>query len=205
MADCVIITSVVQTTDNPLSYSPLRSIYSHQQRFEQTLETIASVRRHMPGAHILLVECSPASPWMDALKSKVDQFVNLEYDFVVNRSPEKGLGEKTLLAAISHLRAPYSYIYKITGRYVLQNAITWGPSDRPTFCATNVYGVEDGVHTFFYRIPGAWLTAFKMVLETYAGGCFENHVAAALKGRIDLVGRIGILVRWACYESSPVF
>ena len=46
MKDCIIITSVVQTTNKPLSYSETRSIYSHQQRFEQTLETIESIRKN---------------------------------------------------------------------------------------------------------------------------------------------------------------
>jgi NAD(P)-dependent dehydrogenase (short-subunit alcohol dehydrogenase family) len=116
MKNCIIITSVVQTTNKPLNYSETRSIYSHQQRFEQTLETIESVRKYIANVHILLIECSPPSEWMEQLKSKVDQFINLEFNETVNNSLEKGLGEKTLLLhALSSLTEEYAYIYKITG------------------------------------------------------------------------------------------
>ena len=43
-----IVTSVIQTTDKPLSYSESRSIYSHKERFEQTLETIESTTTSRP-------------------------------------------------------------------------------------------------------------------------------------------------------------
>lgn len=158
----------------------------------------------MPNVHILLIECSPPSEWMEQLKARVDQFINLEFNEIVNNSLEKGLGEKTLLLhAISNLKEEYSNIYKITGRYVLQNPIEWEPSDLPTFCRTNQYGMENSVHTFFYRIPNSKLSLFKEVLNLYQTGCIENWIAQKLE--INFVDKIGILVRWACYDSSPIF
>lgn len=204
MKDCIIITSVIQTSNKPLSYSESRSIYSHQQRFEQTLETIESIRKYMPNVHILLIECSPSSEWMDQLKARVDQFINLEFNEIVNNSLEKGLGEKILLlTALSNLKEEYSNIYKITGRYVLLNPIEWDPSDLPTFCKTNQYGMENGVHTFFYRIPKSKLSLFKEVLNSYTSGCIENWMAQ--KFEINFENKIGILARWACYDSTPIF
>jgi len=208
MKDCIIVTSVVQTTDKPLSYSETRSIYSHQQRFEQTLETIESIRKYMPDVHIVLIECSPPSEWMDTLKSKVDQFINLEFNELVNNSIHKGLGEKTLLlAAFSSLTKVYANIYKITGRYVLQNKIEWEPSDLPTFCkaGTYVYGKDESIHTFFYRIPNSKLFLFKEVIESYEDGCIENWINSKLKDQINFVGQIGIQVRWACYDQIQYF
>jgi len=206
MKDCIIVTSVVQTTNKPLSYSETRSIYSHQQRFEQTLETIDSIRKYMPDAHILLIECSPPSDWMDALRSKVDQFINLEFNKSVNNSLEKGLGEKILLlTAFSNLTEEYSNIYKITGRYVLQNKIEWEPSELPTFCRTDNYGMENGVHTFFYRIPNSKLSLFKEVVESYESGCIENWISLKLENQINFVKGIGILVRWSCYDQIRYF
>jgi hypothetical protein len=203
MKDCIIITSVVQTTNKPLSYSQTRSLYSHQQRFEQTLETIESVRKYMPDVHILLIECSPHSEWMEQLKVRVDQFINLEFHDLINNSLEKGLGEKTLLLhALSNLTDTYDNIYKITGRYVLQNKIEWEPSELPTFCRTNLYGMKNGVHTFFYRIPNSKLSLFKEILESYEGiGCIENWMTSKLETQINYVDKIGILVRWACYDE----
>jgi len=206
MKECIIVTSVVQTTTKPLNYSKTRSIYSHQHRFEQTLETIESIRTHMPNTHILLVECSPPSEWMDQLKSNVDQFINLEFNDLVNNSLDKGIGEKTLLlTALSNLTEEYSNIYKISGRYVLQNKIEWEPSEFPTFCKTNNYGMENGVHTFFYRIPNSKLSLFKEVLNSYEGGCIENFFSTKFENQINYIDRIGILVRWSCYDSTPIF
>jgi len=207
MKDCIIITSVVQTTNKPLNYSQTRSIYSHQQRFEQTLETIESIRKNMPGIHILLIECSPPSEWMDQLKEKVDQFINLEFHDLVNNSLEKGLGEKTLLlTALSNLKEEYANIYKITGRYVLQNKIEWEPSELPTFCRTSKYGMKNGVHTFFYRIPNSKLSLFKEVLNEYAGTvCIENFFTRKFENKITFIQIIGIEVRWSSYEQIEYF
>jgi hypothetical protein len=212
MKDCIIVTSVVQTTDKPLSYSNTRSIYSHQQRFEQTLETINSIRKNMPGVHILLIECSPPSEWMDTLKAKVDQFINLEFNEIVNNSLHKGLGEKTmLLYALSNLTEEYANIYKITGRYVLVdnwyfNISNWTNTDELTFCKTHCYGIKDGIHTFFYRIPSSKLSLFKEVLNEYDGiGCIENFFTHKFENKITFIEIIGIEVRWACYDQIQYF
>ena len=160
----------------------------------------------MPDVHIFLIECSPHSEWMETLKARVDQFINLEFDETINNSLHKGLSEKMLLlTALSKLTETYDNIYKITGRYVLQNKIEWEPSKLPTFCRTNNYGMENGVHTFFYRIPNSKLSLFKEILESYESGCIENYIASKLENQITFVERIGILVRWACYDSTPIF
>jgi hypothetical protein len=212
MKDCIIITSVVQTTDKPLTWSKSRSIYSHQQRFEQTLETIESVRKNMPDIHILLIECSPPSEWMDILKSKVDQFINLEFNEIVNNGLEKGLGEKTLvLHALSNLKEEYANVYKITGRYMLIdnwhfNISKWTKTDELTFCKTHCYGPKDGIHTFFYRIPNSKLSLFKEALESYDGSiCIENFLTYKFENQITFIDIIGIQVRWACYDQIQHF
>jgi hypothetical protein len=76
MKDCVIVTSIVEISDAPIAYAPTRSLYSHQQRFEQTLETIDSIRRHLPEADIVLIECSPDGYYMQELEKRVDVFRN---------------------------------------------------------------------------------------------------------------------------------
>ena len=54
----VLITSVIHTSSNPLSYTPCRSVFSPQERFTQTKKTIQTVRESIPDVQILLVECS---------------------------------------------------------------------------------------------------------------------------------------------------
>ena len=209
MTNCIIVTSVVQTTDKPVYHSALRSIYSHQERFQQTLETIESIRKYMPDIHIFLIECSPPSDWMDQLATKVDQFINLEFNDTVNNHPEKGLGEKILiLHALDNLKETYQHIYKITGRYVLQDTFDfskWKNEDSMTFCNTLHYGIADLVHTFFYSIK---LPLYREILESYqaeGGCCIEFFVAEKLKNKMVLIDHIGILARWSCYDKISIY
>jgi hypothetical protein len=54
MNNLVLITSVVKTPDKPLSYINSRSIYTHEERFEQTKKTIQSIRQKIPNVKIFL-------------------------------------------------------------------------------------------------------------------------------------------------------
>jgi hypothetical protein len=55
MKNLVLITSVICIENKPLSYTNVRSIYSHQERFEQTKKTIETIREKIPNAKIFVV------------------------------------------------------------------------------------------------------------------------------------------------------
>jgi hypothetical protein len=213
MKECVLITSVVHTTNNPLNYSETRSIYSHQERFEQTLETIESIKKYLPDANIMIVECSQNSSYIENLKSKVNHFLNLEFNESVNLKKEKGEGEATLLLnALTFLKDKYDAIYKITGRYVLQpsfNKEDWLSQHGITACRTSQYGMKDSIHTFFYKVPNKFINLFKKTLTKYVSNssvsCIENFMAVHLKSDINFIDHIGILVRWSCYNEQTYF
>jgi hypothetical protein len=212
MTDCVIVTSVIQTTTYPLSYSKVRSIYSAEERFRQTLQTIESIRTYIPDADILLVECSPTSTYTQAISDKVDYFLNLEFNEIVNNGLAKGKGEVTLLLhALENLPKKYKNIYKITGRYVLQptfNISAWNLPGAVVACKTNIYGMSNSIHTFFYKIDTTYISMYRDCLIQYLDQdnsvCIENYLASHLKP-IQYVDSIGILVRWACYTSTPIY
>jgi len=211
MTDCVIVTSVVETSDKPLNYCNRRSNYTHKQRFEQTLETIDSVRKYMPSTDIILVECSPPSKYMEELSKKVDYFFNLEFNDIVVNSPEKGKGEATmLLYVLSKLPKQYNNIYKITGRYLLQSTFDKSKCEETnniTVCRTAKYGMNNGMHTFFYKIPSSCILDLKNALENYLlteNKCIENYLATHLTN-LTFLEHIGILVRWAVYNTTPIF
>jgi hypothetical protein len=74
--DLFMITSVINTGNTPWSYSAVRSAFSIEERFQQTLHTIQSIRDKVPSSVILLVECSELSAEMeDTLKSKVEHYL----------------------------------------------------------------------------------------------------------------------------------
>jgi len=213
MRDCVLITSVVHTTNAPLNYSNTRSIYSHQQRFEQMLETIESVRKYMPDTDIMIIECSPKSEYMTKLSEKVEHFLNLEINETVNLSPEKGKGEAVLLLeGLSFLKDKYQNIYKLSGRYVLQptfNKAVWNSRNMITACRTDKYGMPNSMHTFFYKLPAYSIPYFTAALNDYifnsTNESIENFIAARIKNFIFFVDHIGILVRWACYDEQCIY
>jgi len=77
-----IITSVIDTPNIPLSYSPIRSIFTRDERFEQTKDTISSIKEKMKDTKIMIVECSDYQTnknELDYLKNNTDYFINL-YD-----------------------------------------------------------------------------------------------------------------------------
>ena len=58
MTNLVLITSIIKTPDIPLSYISTRSVFTHNERFEQTKKTIQTIREKIPNSKILIVECS---------------------------------------------------------------------------------------------------------------------------------------------------
>ena len=58
MDNLVLITSIINTPKTPLSYSKIRSVYTRNERFEQTKKTIESIKEKIPNHKILIVECT---------------------------------------------------------------------------------------------------------------------------------------------------
>ena len=58
MNNLVLITSIIKTPDIPLSYTSTRSVFRHDERFNQTKKTIQTIREKIPNSKILIVECS---------------------------------------------------------------------------------------------------------------------------------------------------
>lgn len=215
MKACVVITSIVEIGTAPLDWVPVRSIYSHQQRFEQTLETIQSVRTRLPDADIILVECSPDSHYMTELASRVDVFLNAYPNDMVRTCRNKSLGEATLLLhTMTHADlSQYTHIFKLTGRYVLTDA--FNPSawvgDSPIACLSDWYttAARPGLHmhTFFYKLTQDDLELVQRVLQgmviSQTGESIEHEMYAALRSRLQIVPEIGIQVRWSSFTATP--
>jgi hypothetical protein len=130
----LVILSVINISSNPLSYTNTRSIFSPEERFQQTLNSIESIRRELPDYNIMLVECSDiTSEQTEQLKSRVDIFVNM-MDDTENRdmylknttSLSKALGEcEITLFAFRYCIANNIQIdsfMKLSGRYWLNDS-----------------------------------------------------------------------------------
>ena len=213
MKDCIIVTSIVEITDKPLYWSPVRSIYTHQQRFEQTLETIESIRKHLPDTDIILAECSPDSEYMKELEKRVDIFINTYPNDLILNGLYKGVCEAQLMLYIFDRvdLSQYQNIFKMTGRYKLTdkfNRSLW-MNDHAVGCKSNWYcsgSDQQSMHTFFYKITNNELpivkNTFNSILNTQQD-CIEVIMCNALSNVLRLVPEIGIEVRWSCHDCTP--
>jgi hypothetical protein len=120
-----LIISAICINDSPLDYHPTRTVFSSEQRLEQTIETIRSVREYTT-ERIVHVECGNhinRKFSMDKIKNEVDLFIDLGEDKEVNvavNSPHKSWAELvSIRAALPKIPQTAEIIYKLSGRYQL--------------------------------------------------------------------------------------
>jgi len=213
MKDCIIVTSIIEISDKPLYWSPVRSIYTHQQRFEQTLETIESIRRYLPDTDIILAECSPDSDYMKELQKRVDIFINTYPNDIIQNGFYKGICEAHLMLTIFDRVdfSQYQNIFKMTGRYKLTekfNRSLW-MNNYAVGCKSSWYGdpvTDPNMHTFFYKITNNELPIVKNTFNNMINtekDRIEVILFKALEQVLHLVEEIGIEVRWSCRYDNP--
>jgi hypothetical protein len=128
MNNIFVVTSSIETKNAPLTYSSIRTIFSAEERFRQTLFTINSIRNSFPSSKIVIVDSSEN---YSQYKSTVSYFANVDYiplkeldkrSFeIVNNHGNKSLCESLLLNSFyknfkKELKS-YDYIIKACGRY----------------------------------------------------------------------------------------
>jgi hypothetical protein len=158
MDNLILITSVINTPNTPLSYSNTRSIFSRQERFEQTKKTIVSIKDKIPNCKIIIVECSD-------LNSEEQEYLSINCDYILNLwgkkelhnyifGPSKSLGEGTMtieaLKYIEEMNLEYQYLYKISGRYWLNENFKIESIQNNVFKKIN--NDENNIFTALYKI-----------------------------------------------------
>jgi len=172
--DVFLITSVINTGRAAWSYTRVRSVFSAQDRFEQTLKTIASIRALQDGTLIVLSECSNLDEAMTTiLKEKVDVYLNCYEDTEIQaaciQSNKKGYGELLQTRhAIRHLQSnaiPFRRMFKISGRYWLTDAFRKSRFSMSNY-SFNKMLINSEVHpTVVYSVPQSRMEEFKTVIE----------------------------------------
>ena len=112
------------------------SKYSPEERVEQTLKTVESVRKHIPNAVICMTDCSVPGidkAIQDKLTADVDHFINLSKDHNVNwiqqniqhQDTVKNLTELVVVGKFFKLAREREWfkgcdrVFKVSGRYWL--------------------------------------------------------------------------------------
>ena len=152
MNNFVIITSVINISKNPLSYTNTRSVFSPEERYEQTLKTISSVREKIPDSKILLVESTEINKEMSStIKELVDYFIIVNDKSHVINGPFKGAAETTqILESLRKIDfSTYQNIFKISGRYWLNDKFDYSKFENEK----NIFQKRsDTLATVFYKI-----------------------------------------------------
>jgi hypothetical protein len=167
----IIITSVINCLDNELSYYYRRTVFNIKERYEQTLESIKSIKKYIPNIEILFCECSDLSEYMNIeenIKKEVDYFFNFYSNDVVKKYVNgklKGLGEAhILLKGIEELlkiKKKYKNIFKLSGRYYLNHNFNYSSFDNSKNIFTNWDNYFNSYCTIFYKINGNDIYYFK--------------------------------------------
>jgi hypothetical protein len=175
MEDIVLITSVINTGNNPWSYTEKRSNFSVEERFIQTCKSIESARHSLPSVKVFLVECSELTEdYTNVLMSKCDFFLNLYSDSYVRHAcletNKKGYGEavqtKLAIEYILENKIEFNRLFKLSGRYFFDEhfhpevysseTFTFkkpaNPSAYPLSISTVCYSVPYASLSFFYRV-----------------------------------------------------
>jgi len=130
----VLITSKIYVSDKKFSYIENRSIYTSQERFIQTIETIDSIRKYIPDSFIVLFDNSADFTTFEkhVFQKITDCFINILDDsnlnYHTNECEEKAYGDISqqvkffdLLLANNINISNIKHFFKISGRYVINN------------------------------------------------------------------------------------
>lgn len=171
MNNLILITSIIKTPNIYLSYA-VRSIYSHQERFEQTKLTIKIIREKIPNSKILIIECS------DLNKEEEDYFIN-NSDYFINiygseilrekiYSISKSLGEGTMtIIALKYIisnKLVFDNLFKISGRYWLSDNFNYNNFNNNKIVIKYIEDNINNVFTGLYKLPYNYISTFESFL-----------------------------------------
>jgi mannosyltransferase OCH1-like enzyme len=202
-----IITSILNCTNLELSYSKKRTVFSFRSRLRQTIKTIESIRKYYKDCDILLCDCSDLCNYKTEeleISNMVDYYYNFYDNDVIKEAVNgiyKGHGESMILLKaleiINDLNESYKYIFKISGRYYLNDNF-----DNKLFENNeNVFTTWDGCNfslcTVLYKLMYNDKTYFENVLrnsmnELIEGNSIEICIYKYFLKNINIIEKINV-------------
>jgi len=183
-------------------------VYTTEQRLDQTLTSITSIRKHIPDAKILLIDGTPSTRQiphaLSRLRDKVDFLCCPENPEYFVDHAYKGLGEMWLLRqGIQYLRENHpsllptaQAIFKLSGRYRLHDQ--FDPTPFLQAKGKNVFRRIEQGSVFDEKIPCLYTMLFKIDPDQIS--TFENYLQNGLTNEIrESVERYMFL----CYQTDP--
>lgn len=168
-----IVSSAIVVSSSPLSYTKVRSGFTSSERFNQTKETIESIREYIPDVFVIIADATNIPDnWKAELLSIVDHCMFLDSDDRIHNlamhSPHKAIPEcETILQSLYYIREHgpnVVNIFKISGRYKLTRSFEYAFFNSnnevmfkqiPQDCF--FYEKCECYYTFFFKIPARLL------------------------------------------------
>jgi len=185
LPDLVLILSVIKTPKLPLSYTWKRSSFSHEGRWKQTKVTFGSIKKHLPNAKVMMVECSDLDKdLLKVINENVDYFINKiddipHKDIIYDKWKAHGEATQTLTAFkyIKEHNLQFKNIFKISGRYYLTDDFKYDLYDNDLQVFKVVKGYDPipdqhklgSISTRLYKIPHSFIDQLGTFLENYRG------------------------------------
>jgi hypothetical protein len=179
MINLVLVTSIIKTPNSALSYINTRSVFTHEERYQQTIKTISTVKKKIPNCKILVVECSKLSEEQNTyFKNNCHFFLNLfDNQEALNKiySKSKSLGEGTMticaLEYVSERKIYFDNFFKISGRYWLSDNF-----DYNNFINDNAivnYYIEGDIN---YVLTSLYKLHKNHIKDFYEFLCYNQHL-----------------------------
>ena len=156
----VIITSAIITH--------CATAFNSHQRCEQTMESVESIRKHIPNSFIVLIDATDPGNVAQNLITMVDVYCDASknQEIVESVAKHKSLGEFILtnaaLDVIKSRQIVVDRIFKLSGRYHLTSNFNINdfPANKFTFKKT-----DNCVHTTLYSINAKHIDFYQQLLK----------------------------------------
>jgi hypothetical protein len=173
LMNIILVTSIINTPQTPLSYTNIRSVYNRQERFDHMKHTIKNVKEKIPNSYVVLVECSELSEEEKAFfYYNVDLFVNIYNneevrEMIYSASKSYGEGMMTIHGIRSLLKQPVQWnnFFKITGRYWLSDNFNFEKYNNDYSMVKCIESDKQNVYTCLYKLNRSVLIRWYYYLQ----------------------------------------
>jgi hypothetical protein len=220
----IFITSKIYVSNVKFSYVNNRSIYTPEERYNQTIETIVSIRNNIPNSYIILFDNSifEDKNYFNCLSNNVDKFINITNDEILNFYTDRY--EYKAFSDISQQLSFYNHffkfvdlrsvknIFKISGRYLINSYFNFNDYENNNiiFKKNNDVKDRDYYYTCFYKLTPniihEYFDKLKMLLDNKH--LYENNFSdlevilpKLLIHKIKPIQNLGITQRIAIFNT----
>ena len=217
----VLITSKIYISDNKFSYAGKRSIYDIKTRYQQTLHTINTVKKHIPNSFIILFDNSNfTEEEKTELHNMSDCFINITnndtLNYFTNICEYKYLSDmcQQIYCYLYFLRhidfGRIKHFFKISGRYYINDTFTYSEFDNSLNLFKKAMNIKDKnyYYTSFFKLSNAFLEEYFLKLMNI----FENRgdffnldleviYSIHFSDNITLKDKLGITQIFSCWNK----